>query len=182
MTYPSFNSGEVLTASDMNAVGLWLVKSTNFTTASTCPMESVFSSSYLNYLVKITMTGSANTFMNLVFYTGTNTEYTNATYYRYGAYYGSGAWTDYQAGNQTSMVLNNYSSTAANISNTELAVFAPNNSSFRTNIRNDSWDAQSGLLIRTENVVDVANSFTGFVVKPNTGTLTGRIRVYGYKD
>lgn len=182
MTYPSFSVGEVLTAADMNAVGLWLVKSTNFSAASTCPMESVFSSNYLNYLVKITMTGSASSFASLVFYTGTNTEYTAANYYRYGAYYGTGAWTNYQASNQTSMVLTNYSNVAANITHTELNIFAPNNTSFRTNARNDSWDAAGGLMFRTENVVDTTSAFTGFVIKPGSGTMTARIRVYGYKD
>lgn len=182
MPVPVFTAGETLDASEMNAVGLWLVKSSNFTTASTCPMESVFSSNYLNYLVKITMTGSANSNSSLVFYTGTNTEYTAANYFRYGAYYGSGAWTNFQAASLTSLFVNNHSSTAANISSSDLSIFAPNNSSFRTNLRNDSWESSSGLVIRTENVIDTTTAFTGFVLKPTSGTLTGRIRVYGYRD
>lgn len=182
MPVPVFSAGEVLTAANMNAVGLWLVKSSDFTTASTCPMQSVFSSNYLNYLVKITMTGSANSNFSLVFYTGTNTEYTAANYFRYGAYYGSGAWSNFQLSSTDSVFVNNHASTAANISSSDLSIFAPNNSSFRTNLRNDSWDAQTGLVIRTENTIDTTSAFTGFVLKPATGTLTGRIRVYGYRD
>lgn len=183
MPVPDFAPGEVLTAAAMDSIGLWLVKSSSFSAAATCPMESVFSSSYRNYAVFTSFTGSsAGANHQLVFYTGTNTEYTSALYYRYGFYAVGATLTTLAASTQTSMFLNNHSSVAANRSTTELRVYAPNNSSFKTNIRNDAWDYNSGLVIRTDNLVDVANSFTGFVVKPSTGTLTGNIAVYGYRD
>jgi hypothetical protein len=57
MTFPSFSAGEVLTATDMNAVGLWLVTSRT-STGATQQFNNVFTSDYRNY--KIIITTSAN--------------------------------------------------------------------------------------------------------------------------
>jgi hypothetical protein len=55
MTFPVFASGDVLNASDMNGVGLWLVKSqTVGTGVSSVTVSSCFSSDYDNYLVTYT--------------------------------------------------------------------------------------------------------------------------------
>jgi hypothetical protein len=55
MTFPSFTSGEVLRATDMNAVGLWLIKSQTVGTAvSSVTLSDVFSADYDNYRVTIT--------------------------------------------------------------------------------------------------------------------------------
>ena len=54
MSFPSFNAGEVLTAADMNAVGLWLVSTTTIGTGVTSvPVNNCFSSNYQNYRVVI---------------------------------------------------------------------------------------------------------------------------------
>ena len=55
MTYPTFNAGQVLTAAEMNAVGLWLVKTQTIGTAvSSVTVTGAFSADYDNYLVTIT--------------------------------------------------------------------------------------------------------------------------------
>jgi hypothetical protein len=60
MPFPSFTTGEVLTAADMNAVGLWLVKTQTIGSAvSSVTVSSAFSSDYDNYL--ITIVGGATT-------------------------------------------------------------------------------------------------------------------------
>jgi hypothetical protein len=183
MSYPDFVSGDVLNASDMNAVGLWLVKSSTFTTAATCPMESVFSSNYRNYKIFVSLTGSAANNHNLIFYTGTNTEYTSLTIVRYGWYYSTGGvFTNFYGTGLNTVFVNNQSSTAANISTSELTVFSPNSSTVRTNVNVNSMDASSGLVIFNQNIVDATTAFTGFVIKPGSGTLTGNIQVYGMKN
>ena len=54
MTYPSFNSGDVLTATDMNAVGMWLVKTQTITNGvSTVTVTGAFSADYENYLITV---------------------------------------------------------------------------------------------------------------------------------
>ena len=52
MAYPVFASGDVLNASDMNAVGLWLVKSqTVGSGVSSVTVTGAFSSTYDNYKI-----------------------------------------------------------------------------------------------------------------------------------
>jgi hypothetical protein len=59
MTFPSFSAGEVLGAADMNAVGLWLVKTqTVGTGVSSVTVTGAFSASFDNY--KITYTGGVS--------------------------------------------------------------------------------------------------------------------------
>lgn len=52
MAFPSFASGDVLTATDMNAVGLWLVKTqTVGTGVASVTVTNAFSSTYDNYRI-----------------------------------------------------------------------------------------------------------------------------------
>jgi hypothetical protein len=53
MTYPSFNSGDVLTATDMNAVGLWKIGTYTATSGGSIDIDSVFTSTYDNYRIII---------------------------------------------------------------------------------------------------------------------------------
>ena len=55
MTYPTFNSGDVLTAAEMNAVGLWLVKTQTIGTAvSSVTVTGAFSTDYDAYQIVVT--------------------------------------------------------------------------------------------------------------------------------
>ena len=84
MTYPSFSVGEVLTAADMNAVGLWKIKEVTLASAadSGTAFQSIFSSSFDSYkIVCHTLTAATNGALpRMTFYYGTNTEQTT-TYY-----------------------------------------------------------------------------------------------------
>ena len=54
MTFPVFASGDVLNASDMNAVGLWLVKTQTIGSAvSSVSVTNAFSSNYENYYITV---------------------------------------------------------------------------------------------------------------------------------
>jgi hypothetical protein len=53
MSFPSFSAGEVLTAADMNAVGLWLVSTTRATSGTVIDVNNCFSSNYDNYRILI---------------------------------------------------------------------------------------------------------------------------------
>jgi hypothetical protein len=46
MSYPVFASGDVLNASDMNAVGLWKITSTTATSGTALNIDSIFSADY----------------------------------------------------------------------------------------------------------------------------------------
>lgn len=51
MTYPSFSVGEVLTAADMNAVGLWQITRKTATTGTEVLFDSVFTSNFKSYFL-----------------------------------------------------------------------------------------------------------------------------------
>jgi hypothetical protein len=49
MPVPDFSPGEVLTAAAMDSIGLWLIDSGSFTTATSVELDGVFTSDYLRY-------------------------------------------------------------------------------------------------------------------------------------
>jgi hypothetical protein len=50
-TPPDFVAGQVLTAAQMNAVGMWLVRSATFSAVSTVTADNVFTADYQDYLL-----------------------------------------------------------------------------------------------------------------------------------
>ena len=59
MAFPVFASGDILNASDMNAVGLWKVAGASFTTVGTVNVNNVFTSSYVNYRLIVKLSASS---------------------------------------------------------------------------------------------------------------------------
>lgn len=59
MAYPVFAPGDILTAADMNAVGLWKVTSATFSAVGTVNVNSCFTSSYTNYRVIVKLSASS---------------------------------------------------------------------------------------------------------------------------
>jgi hypothetical protein len=61
MSFPVFASGDVLNASDMNAVGMWLVASRTFTsTTNAQQIDNCFTSDFANYLIMFDVTTGTN--------------------------------------------------------------------------------------------------------------------------
>ena len=83
MTFPTFSAGETLRAQDMNAVGLWLVKSQTIGAGvSSVSVTGAFSADYDNYKIMISggVASANNTEINLQM--GTNTvNYHNSMIY-----------------------------------------------------------------------------------------------------
>jgi hypothetical protein len=79
MTYPSFSAGEVLRAADMNAVGLWLVKTVTVgSSVTSIPVTDAFSALYDHYKV-VYIGGVANGQNDLLLQLGaTNTGYAHS--------------------------------------------------------------------------------------------------------
>jgi hypothetical protein len=176
MAFPTFTSGDVLLASDMNAVGLWLVKTQTIGSAvSSVEVTSAFSSSYDAYLITVNGgVGSANGFLKMTLGAST-TGYYQA---RQGIVYSTGARSD-GADNNAAAWTAVGSSTTDNLSlymtinNPFLAKYTQVNSYYLT--------ATAATMATGEH--RVATSYTSFTLAPNSGTLTGgTIRVYGYRN
>jgi hypothetical protein len=180
MTFPVFASGDVLNASDMNAVGLWKIAATTFTGSTGVEIQNCFSSDYENYKVFITYYGSASTNSQVQFMSGTNTKDIAATYNRWGFY-----WTTlingFNQANLTSDFFANHFTAAANYSMGEITVWQPNVATY-TNTTVRSWSGDSGLVLVTDNTKKTTTQYTGLYFFPASGTVTGTIRVYGLRN
>jgi NADPH-dependent curcumin reductase CurA len=178
MAYPTFASGDVLNASDMNAVGLWLVKTQTIGTAvSSVEVTSAFSSTYDNYLILLSGgTCSADTTIGLQLGASATAYYGFLTYGAATASTVLGANVNNSA--TANFVGGGVSGQAAHV---RCDVLGPNKSAY-TKIVVGSY--QNGNNYGTFNCEHrVATAYTSFTLLPSSGTLTGgTIRVYGYRN
>ncbi len=177
MTYPVFANGDVLPASDMNAIGLWLVKTQTIGTGvSSVTVTGAFSADYDNYLITVTGgTASANGSIRLQMNTSTGSTYFGAgTYGNYGVNSGvtynpaaATSWTDILLGGTAG-----YSGVITL------------NGPFASRPTYGFTDASNNATFYKFSLVETSsNSNTGFTLTPASGTLTGgTIRVYGYRN
>ena len=178
MTYPSFASGDVLNASDMNAVGLWLVKTQTVGSAvSSVTVTSAFSSTYDNYLITLTG-GSFST-------TAVWGQFQFSSAHTTG-YYGSSSFVDTAGAvtNQGTSNLGRFLVTRSSNTVSGGASWLMHVSNPATAVRKNVWGISSGgYLVTHGGVYDGTSTFTDFVLSPTAGTITGgTIRVYGYRN
>ena len=177
-TPPDFSSGAVLTAAQMNSVGLWLVKTQVVGTAvNSVAVTGAFTSDYANYLITLTGgTGSADQAIAL--------NLTGSTQFYYGFLnYGSmlGATplgANINAGSAWTFVGGSKAGQGAHLS---CQLMSPNVATytkcyFGAYQNGDAYGTFSG-------EHRVATAYTGFTIAPGVGTLTGgTIRVYGMRN
>lgn len=183
MGYPVFASGDVLTAADMNAVGLWLVKTQTLSGTST-QINDCFSSNYQSYKVVFSnLTFSTESLMTLRLVAGTTPNQTN-NYYASGLQVTpGGVVTGIGAGPAT------YWHTAISASpvagGTVLDIHNPNLTA-ATSFSGQGTDTRTnGAPHRTTGgFFDGTTSFAGLWVSTLNGgyTLGGTVRVYGYRN
>lgn len=181
MTYPSFNPGDVLFASDQNAVGLWLVKTQTVGTAvSTVEVTSAFSSNYDNYFITYTG-GTASTTMNLSLRLGATTT----------GYYGNLLYSLSNNAAYFGLNINNGANwgfvgdgTSGGGARAAFTLFNPFQT-IRTGVTlgymgTGAAGAPFGMFSGN---LDNATSYTAFTIGTSAGTMTGgTIRVYGYRN
>ena len=177
MTFPVFASGDVLNASDMNAVGLWLVKTQTIGSAvSSVAVTNAFSSDYDAY--KITVTGgvasASDGDFNLIL-TGSTASYYNTTIY---ASYGAATASVVGANNGAAWTFLGAAGTSTlSLEMTLINPFLAKPTLLQTSI------TRSDIAGTTNGRHAVSTSYTGFTLSPSSGTITGgNIRVYGYRN
>lgn len=190
MTYPSFSVGDILAASDMNAVGLWKITSSTFSAQTTVPFTGVFSSSYTNYRIVFdewTATVSENHFLRVrdsggiistTNYVTQRLESTGATVT--GVTVGGGASSTWFP---TYIV---QSSTAAAGVSGYIDIFQPNVSGkyTRANGKFTRTDSTTGVYTTEfSGIFNLTTALTGFeLVRNSTATMSGTVTVYGYRN
>ena len=175
MTYPSFAPGEVLRAQDMNAVGLWLVKSQTIGTGvTTQQVTSCFSADYDDYVVTVSG-GTCSTNTILSFRCGTQ-----ASGYRYSYLYTSYTSSPLAVGTVSGTDVQYVGFANTTGLNAVISVSSPFLSQ-PTLVTGDGGSI-GNFAGRTTGFEPGNGSFTGMTLVLGAGTMTGgTIRVYGYK-
>ena len=186
-TPPTFVSGAILTAAQMNSIGMWQTSSTTIAALSTTTsVSNCFSTDYLNYRVLFTATvATANIRMRLN-YRDSGGDVTTANYQ-----FGAGGLTatstfavDYSGTSGQTKTLIGESGGAGSRFSLTMDVFNP----FATDHTTALWQSGATLQTTTPTItMGVANylattSMTGFTIQRDsgTGTFSGVIKVYGY--
>ena len=180
MTFPVFSTGEVLTASDMNAVGLWLVKSQTIGSGvSSVTVTDAFSSTYDNY--RVIVSGGANTIA-----AGANVQLGASTT----AYYSAQGYITFSA-DGTSYLRNDNAASWVNIGSAfqnglalDITLFNPGIAKYTGLAINSRTDYRTnGAASFGGGIHAVATAYTGFTFSSGSGTMTGgTIRVYGFRN
>lgn len=197
MTYPVFASGDVLNASDMNAVGLWTITPStvagtgvtlsgnvvNFSAATTISVNGVFSSTYENYKVIVTgsASGNADTGIRLRA-SGTDT----ATGYQY-ASQGYYATTRNDSASTTATAMEfAVAFGSSRGSSAQIEFYRPNTTDAWKPITSNNAFSHSAVGLITRNVAGVLNNaaqYDGFSIVVGGGfNATGQLRIYGYRN
>ena len=176
-TPPVFSAGSVLTAGQMNAVGLWLVKTDTITSGTSKEITGAFSSDYTNYRIVI-----SNVRMNAV----------DGLYFRFGTantgYYGSlqydrydGTANGYARNNNGAGLAIGYGEDFVSAGSSSFDVYNPQGTADRRNIAGNFYSAgYSGWFGGTRVTSTAYTSFTLYSAGGSTFS-SCNIYVYGYR-
>ena len=177
-TPPTFSSGAVLTAAQMNSVGMWLVKTQTVGSAvSSVTVTGAFSADYDNYLILMsggTGSGAASIGIEI----GGST----TGYYGFMTYGDSSANTVFGGGRNNQAICNWVGGclSAGQTAHVRVEVMGPFKTAY-TKFANGVYQ-NSGAYGTMQGEHRVATSYTSFKLVPESGTITGgTIAVYGYK-
>lgn len=182
-TPPDFTAGQILTAAQMNKIGLWTVKNkTTVTAASSVTADNVFSSDFANYRIVIryiTSGASGITYRNRV--GGVSA----ATNYNYNLLSGAASSaTSATTTGATSMALCGdtsgtfYSSLAFDLLGPQLA--EPTTFQVVNARASGAYTTPQSLLFNGNH--STATAYDGFELLVAAGTWTGYYTVYGYNE
>jgi len=183
-TPPTFVSGQILTAAQMNTIGMHLVKTQVVgTTVSSVTVNNAFSADYENYKI-IYSGGQSSAAVNLALQlTVGGTASTTA-------YYGALVWVNLTTAAVAGATDNNgnaftFAGGAAGANDGGVSLNADILQPFatkRTRLHN-AQTAYSVIYGTYTGLHDLGTSYDGFRMTTGSGTLTGgTIRVYGYRN
>jgi hypothetical protein len=183
MTYPTYAAGDILTAADMNALGMYLVKSDTIGSAvASVSVTNAFSADYDRYKIVVSGTGTGSTIMSLRLTLGSTSTGYYAAYLTFtydGGIGAAGAVGDNNAASWS--VAGRASATGIAFDVDLINPFLAARTSVAGN-RGDIETAAGASMATFSGFLANTTSFTGFTITCSTGTLTGgKIRVYGYK-
>ena len=186
-TPPSFFAGAVLTAAQMNSVGLWLVSSTTIGSAvSTINIDGCFTSDYRNYLIVFTGTNSSTTNIIQGNWRSSGANLAGAGTYQYGVTRFDSSATAYNYGSTGNTFFETGINCFTGVTTNGFAmyVYNPQSTSFETTASLTGTGVISGPSTVSAAIrLAVTTTVTGVQFRASAGTYTGgTIRVYGLRD
>jgi len=192
-TPPVFSAGAVLTAAQMNAVGMWQITPTSvagtgvtlngasidMSASTTASVNGVFTDDFDNYQIRISVVGSVGGNAYNMRLRASGSDNTNASYFYYGFYWTSSA-TNLTTTAATGWFLNNRS-TGTSYDNCIVDIFNPKRAVL-TSHQVRAMEVNTGLLIQTGGFFNGTTSFDGFSIYTGSGTMTGKIQVFGFRQ
>jgi hypothetical protein len=184
MTFPSFGAGEVLTATDMNAVGLWKVASGSLSSTST-NFVGCFTTDYDNYLIvldKVDVSSAADIYIR--FLNGSTPDIGANYFWAYVGYTISAGGVNSNAGTgQTIGFTGITSSVGAEIlSSATMTCYSPKLVQ-RTFISSSALSYPTQFAVR--NGMTHNNSSTSYdgiqFLTSSAATMSGGVTIYGYR-
>ena len=182
MSYPTFAVGDVLAASDMNAVGLWKVASGTTATGGSVDIASVFSSTYKNYRVIFTNIKPSGTLdIRLRLRTNSTIE-TSTVYYATNLFAGTTFST--AAENSTQSWRGVFTSNTGGDYNAWIVELQRPNMTRATTVwsQGTGWDGTAVVNRSYTGFLDTNTAYTGMNIFVASGTVTLDYVVYGYRD
>ena len=182
-TPPDFTTGQVLTAAQMNAVGLWFIKDQVIGSAvSTVTMTNAFTDDYDDYRIIVSgFTPSANAGLSFQFVDSNGNNVTGSNYGLAGFFQNGGSTLtgEFFATNGSWPVARVEGSTPNSFI---FDITAPKKAEKSTSIT-ATWGNSGGLAAFRILKHFLATGYPSFRLFPDSGTITGgTIRVYGYRN
>lgn len=185
---PVFVSGQVLTAAQMNAVGLWEIQSASFTTSS-AETYTCFTSDYDFYRIVVSISAASATDTSLGMQYGNSGTFSTTTYGNFNFY----ALSDGTSGafSQSNFAASsNYLAQiggdkmpvtiSADIYNPFLAT--PTRYTAQSFISYLAGAGQRRGVLGMAGGHDASTSYAQLRILPGSGTITGSIKIYGYRN
>ena len=185
-TPPDFSSGAVLTAAQMNSVGLWKVASGALATATT-NFQSCFTSDYRDYRIVIDSMGASGVGDFYIRLLQGASEVTGATANNYWAYRGitsAGVAGDSSAAANVAWYLGATFPGATTVSGQSIIDITTPQIAAKTMATVQSANLIAGAYISRNGMCafDTSAVFDGFAVKSlSAATLSGNVTIYGYR-
>ena len=183
MTYPSFTTGEVLTAADMNAVGLWKVGTGSATAQNRLNVSSCFSDDYAVYRVVVTNL-THSTANNLILrFSASGSDTAGGNYYTQRSEVTGGGVSGVSITGSSAIFPTYANSSAGSFVSMTFDVVNPKAATPTTVIGGASRiDSATGLYMVTfSGLLNDSTSYDGISLVGNTGNITATINIYGYR-
>jgi hypothetical protein len=177
-TPPDFSVGQVLTAAHMDAVGLWLIDQETVTAQSTITFDDVFTSDYVNYLITVNFSAisTSTTFRYVLRSAGSNNASNNTV--TTGFYQTVGTAT-VNGDVQAAITYGKYGYSDTNGAAGTLKMFQPKLANY-TYAHSDILG--NNFLAHYDMVHQTTTAYDGIQFTTASGTMTGTVRVYGYRN